>query len=164
MSGGDVEDFVGNMSQEGGELGSCDVTPFSCGRVEVNCSGEVAGSAKSFCAADNVEAGLCWTHPVGVRSTPVGEGLAIVIVFLLAEAECSEGDVVVGCGGNVVDGTPCGGGEAEVFHDDGHRGLAIAPIRVCDGFEGLVVVAAPLGFSEAGVAAECYPGCNCADE
>ena len=90
--------------------------------------------------------------------------MPIVIVFLLAEAEGGEGDIGVGCGGDIVDASSCCGGEAEVFGDDGQCWLSIAPIRVIDGGEGLVVVVAPLGFSEAGVAAEGYPVCNRADE
>ena len=119
MSGGDVEDFVCNMSQEGGELGSGDLSPFSCGRVEIYCCGAVARSAESCCASDDVEAGLCGAHPVGVRSAPVGDCLTIVIVLLLAETEGREGDVIVWCGGNVADAASCSGGEAEVLCDDG---------------------------------------------
>ena len=95
---------------------------------------------------------------------PVGEGLTIVIVLLLAEAEVSEGHFPVGCGGDIVDAAAGYGGKAEVLRDDGQNWLAIAPLRVVDGSEGLVVVAAPLGFSEAGVATECYPVCDRADK
>ncbi len=90
--------------------------------------------------------------------------MTIVIVFLLAEAESGEGDIGVGCGGDIVDASSCCGGKAEVLGDNGQCRLAIAPIRVIDGGEGLVVIVAPLGFLEAGVAAEGYPVCNRVDE
>jgi len=53
-----------------------------------------------------------------------------------------------------VDASSRRGGEAEVLGDDGQCRLAIAPIRVIDGCEGLMMVVAPLGFSESGIAAE----------
>lgn len=160
VSGGDVEDFVGDVPEENGELGSCDLASFPSGRVEVDRSWTVAGSAKAFCAPDYVEAGLCGAHPRRVPPAAIGEGLAIVIVFLLAKTECREGDVIVRRGVDVVDATSCSGGEAEVLSNDRHGWLAIAPVRVVDGVEGLVMVATPFGFSETGVAAECDPVCD----
>ena len=64
VSGGYVEDFLCNVPQEGGELGSGDLSSFTGDRVEIYCSGAAAGSAEPFCAPDNVEAGLCGAHPV----------------------------------------------------------------------------------------------------
>jgi hypothetical protein len=41
---------------------------------------------------------------------------------------------------------------------------AVAPVGVFDGGEGVVVVAAPFGLAEAGIAAECDPVRDHADE
>lgn len=54
VSGGYVEDFVCDVPQEGGELCSGDLVPFSGGRVEIDCRGAVAGGAEPGCAPDNV--------------------------------------------------------------------------------------------------------------
>ncbi len=64
VSGRYVEDFVCDVPQEGGELGSGDLSSFTCGRAEIYCRGAVAGSAKPFCTPDNVKVGLCGAHPV----------------------------------------------------------------------------------------------------
>jgi hypothetical protein len=47
----------------------------------------VGGRCKPACMLDNVEAGLCRAHSVRVHPAPIGEGLSIVIVLLLEEAE-----------------------------------------------------------------------------
>jgi hypothetical protein len=56
-----------------------------------------------------------------------------------------------------VDAAACGGSETEVLHDGGQRIGAIAPVGVVDVGVGVVVVAAPLGFSTTGVAAQYDP-------
>ena len=80
--------------------------------------------------------------------------------FLLAEAQSREGDIVVGCGVDVVDASACDRSEAEVLRDDGQRIGPVAPVGVVDGGVEVVIVAAPLRFAEAGVAAKCYPVCD----
>ena len=92
-----------------------------------------------------------------VQSLPVGEALTVVIVLLLAEAEGGEGDIVVGRGGDVVHGASGGRREAEVFCDDGQGIRAVAPVGVADGCEVVVIVAAPLRFTESCVTSERYP-------
>jgi hypothetical protein len=63
-----------------------------------------------------------------------------------------------------VDAAACGGSETEVLHDGGQRIGAIAPVGVVDGGVGVVVVAAPLGFRKAGVAAQYDPVGDRADQ
>ncbi len=99
-----------------------------------------------------------------VGAASVGEGLTIVIVLLLTEAQGGEGDIGVGCGADIVDAAACGGGETEVLHDGGQCIRPVTPIGVVDGGVEVVVVATPLGFSEAGIAAEYYPVCERADQ
>jgi hypothetical protein len=55
----------------------------------------VTQRAKALDLPDDVQARLCGTHPAGIGAAAVHECLAIVIVFLLAEAEKGEHDAFV---------------------------------------------------------------------
>ena len=99
-----------------------------------------------------------------VRPSPVGEALTVIIVLLLAEAEGGEGDGIVWRGGNVVHAAPGGRREAEIFSDNGQCIGVAALVRIADGREVVVIVAAPLGLPEARVAPERYPVCYGANQ
>jgi hypothetical protein len=79
-----------------------------------------------------------------VKAVPVGDGLTIVIVPLLAEAERCEGDGIVRRDIDIVDASACGGCKAEVLCNDRQRVGLVAPVGVVDGGEAVMVVTAPL--------------------
>jgi hypothetical protein len=95
---------------------------------------------------------------------PVGECLTIVIVLSLVEAQSREGDIIVGRGVDVVDASACDRSKAEVLRDGGQRIGPVTPVGVVNGGIEGVIVASPLGFADAGVAAKCYPVCDRANE
>jgi hypothetical protein len=57
-------------------------------------------------------------HPVGVCFVPVGEGLSLVVVFLLTKAKQRKGSVDIGQCGKVLDVVTSDRGEAEVASND----------------------------------------------
>ncbi len=63
-----------------------------------------------------------------------------------------------------MDASACDRSEAEVLHDDGECIGLVAPVGVVDGGVEVMIVATPLRFSEAGIAAEYYPVCERADQ
>ena len=70
----------------------------------------------------------------------IGEGLAIVIVLLLAEAQCHENDVVGSQECRVMYVASSIGGEVEVAHNDRQCCRVIAPVGVIGCGEGVMVV------------------------
>ena len=83
---GMLKTFVGDVSEKGGNLRCDDLPPLTGGEVAIHCHGVSAGRAKLLRTLDDVQAGLCWVHPVATGPASVGEVLTIVVVFLLAEA------------------------------------------------------------------------------
>ena len=81
VPGGYVKHFVCNMPQEDCDLQGHDESSFTGGVVAINHGGVVRRRAEPTCASDNVQARLSRAKPMRVRSAPVGQGLAIVIVF-----------------------------------------------------------------------------------
>jgi hypothetical protein len=81
---------------------------------------------------------------VRLGAAPVGEGLTIVIILLLAEVQSCEGDNIIGRGVQVVDltaGDLCG---LEVFHYMRQCIGPVAPVGVVDGGIVVAIVATPL--------------------
>jgi hypothetical protein len=86
----DVEDLVGNVPEEGGDLASRDLTAEAGGGVVIYCGRVIHWRAKAGCPLYYVEAHLRGAHPAGVGSVPVRERLPIVVVLLLANAKGGE--------------------------------------------------------------------------
>ena len=82
-----VEDLVGNLPEEGGDLRGRDQSAEVGALVAVDCCGMVVWCVKASCASCDVEAGLYWAHQMGIRTATVREDLAVVVVLLLTEAE-----------------------------------------------------------------------------
>ena len=82
------------MLEECSDLGGSDLEVRARGRVTVDSGRVSTWCAKTVSLPNYVQACLARTHSAGVCSMAVHEGLAIVIVFLLAEAEGGECDAV----------------------------------------------------------------------
>ena len=83
--------------------------------------------------------------------------LAVVIVFLLADAEGGKHDDIVWCGSKVVYELTSFGGEAKVISSDGQHCGVIASVGVINCGEAVHVIQIPFRLLEAGVAAKDYP-------
>ena len=81
-----VEDPAGYVSEKGGYLGRGDLPSLVCGGVTIHCGGVAARRAQSPHVVDDVQTGLCGTHPGAAGPSSISEGLTVVIVFLLAKA------------------------------------------------------------------------------
>lgn len=77
----------GQRATEGGYLRSSDLSMQAGDRIAVKCCVVVAPKSKAVRSPDDVQACLHRTHPTGVKLMAICEGLAVVVVFLLAEAE-----------------------------------------------------------------------------
>ena len=73
VPGGYVEDPAGDVSEKGGDLGCSDLPPLVCGSVTIHCSGVAAWRAQSRRMANDVQTGLCGTHPVAAGPASVSE-------------------------------------------------------------------------------------------
>ena len=143
MPGGYVEDFAGNVPEEGSDLRRCNEPSRACDGVPIHGHGMVAGCTEALRSADDVQSGLCQAHPAAAGTAPVSECLTIVIVFLFAKAKVREGDVAVRNRGEVVKSAASGGREGKIAHDDWQCRQAIAPVWAVDRGEGIGMVAAP---------------------
>ncbi len=76
-------------------LGGCDLEAFASGWIAVDRGRVGTCRAKAMGAPDNVQACMSGAHPAGVFTVAVRESLAVVVVFLLAEAEGGEHDAFV---------------------------------------------------------------------
>ena len=95
MAGWYVEYLVGDMPEECDHLGGHDLEAFASGWIAVDHGRVGTWLAKAMGAPDNVQARLGGAHLAGVCTAAVRESLAVVIVFLLAEAEGGEHDAFV---------------------------------------------------------------------
>ena len=82
-----VKDLVSDLSEEGGHLGYHDQFAYVGALIAVDSCRVVVWCIEAPCTSCNVEAGLYGAHPMGIRLATVSEGLAVVIVLLLSEAE-----------------------------------------------------------------------------
>ena len=85
------------------------------------------------------------------------ESLAVVIVFLLAEAEGGECYAFVWRSRQAMYPLAGFGGEAEVAGNDGQRCRAIAPAGIINGVKGVMMVQTPFQFPESSVTSEYDP-------
>jgi hypothetical protein len=102
---------VRDVAQKDGDLRSRDEAAFASAGIAVHRSGAVMGRTKATCSPNDVQAGLRRAQPVRVGAATIGQGLAIVIVFLLAKVQGCKGVNVVGCGVDIVDAAACGSTE-----------------------------------------------------
>ena len=89
-----AKDLVHNMAEEGKDL-ACNYLEMAVSGVEIDGYWVVIGSPKPMCMANDVDSGLGRAHPDAVLPTFLCHRWAVVIIFLLFDAQCCEHDVVI---------------------------------------------------------------------